>query len=211
MSRITVPQIFDDENVYVEGMTVHAQLDETFEGLMEFHGLVAAGATGLLGTTAVVAGESVDVDVHVDDFFGRTVRVVTTGTGVVTLVGKDYLNQVVTAEVDLDNDTVQTLKAFKRIDRIDSTNLTADLTIGPGAAIGLPFATRDVLAEYSGTAEQTTGTFVVPDQTDPATSETGDPRGTVIPGTTLNGSNTFTLKAVFMPECAGGLYGVRAA
>lgn len=213
MSRITVPQIFDEENVYVEGMTVHAQLDETFEGLIEFKGLVVAATNDLLGTTAVEAGKSYDVDISVDEHFGRTVQMSGSATGALVLVGKDYLNQTITQTVTtaVADTAVSTLKAFKSIHRIDSVSLTGNVTLGSGAAVGLPFAVRDVLYEYSGSSEETPGAVVAPVQTDPATSATGDPRGTYVPATTLNGATDFVIKAAFMPQATGGLYGVRGA
>jgi hypothetical protein len=206
--RISTPNVFDFENVYVEGMTHHAQLDRTNQGVIEFWAPVAASATGYMTLTAFTAGQEREVDIDVDGPFGRRIQVGSSGSGTVTVTGMDYLNQKMTQELDVSNNNVTSTKAFKKITRIKSS-AAISVRCGPGAGFGMPFTVRDVLSEYEGATSKTVGDVVAPDATDPATSETGDPRGIYTPATTQNGSNNFVITALFDPNAHKGLYGVR--
>jgi hypothetical protein len=84
-------------------------------------------------------------------------------------------------------------KAFAVITSITSTASITAFTAGFGNVIGMPFAvaTGDFLGAVFNDNVETTGTFVQADFTYPATTSTGDPRGTYVPAGTLNGAKFF--------------------
>lgn len=179
---------------------------------------IAAVAAGILSAQSIAA--AVDTTTFVTDTadapFGRNVTVVASGaaTSTVTVYGKDYLGQGMAETLTLNGTTpVLGLKAFKWIDRVVA-GITAATTInlGFGTKLGLPYRMSNVLEETANGAEATVGTFVAGVLTDPQTLTTGDPRGTYIPSTTMNGTNRILAK--FQPynilnaSGNGGLYGI---
>jgi hypothetical protein len=149
--------------------------------------------------------------------WGRALQYVASGasTGTVTVRGKDYLGQPVTEAITLNGATpVNGKKAFKYIDSITWTVTAATtLNVGTTAILGLPYRMMNVLSEeLAGVRVGTLGTLTTPDQTDPGTTTTGDPRGTYTPNSTLNG--TSDLSAIFIPNFRlntnnnGGLHGL---
>lgn len=182
---------------------------------------IAAAAAGILSAQSIAT--AVDTTTFVSDTadapFGRNVTVVASGaaTSNVTVYGRDYLGQGMTESFTLNGATpVVGLKAFKWIDRITAA-VTAGTTInvGFGSKLGLPYRMSQALSESGNGASASVGTFVAGVLTDPQTSTSGDPRGTYVPTTTLNGSNR--ILATFMPHNVlnangnGGLYGIQAA
>lgn len=79
--------------------------------------------------------------------------------------------------------TVNTLKAFKSVLSVTPNGTSANtVSIGVADVFGLPFRMNDagylVSAKWAGVLAQNAGTFVAADATSPATSATGDVRGT---------------------------------
>jgi hypothetical protein len=150
--------------------------------------------------------------------YGRNLQVVASGaaTSNVTVYGRDYLGQPMAESFTLNGTTpVLGVKAFKWVDRI-TAGITAAVTInvGTGAKLGLPYKMQNVLEEMLDNVRVSTlGTLATPVLTDPQTTTTGDPRGTYIPNSTLNG--TAFLSAVFQPSFGvnasgnGGLHGIQ--
>jgi len=148
--------------------------------------------------------------------FGRNLQYVASGayTGVVTTTGRDYLGQPMTEAVTMNGATpVIGKKAFKYIDKIAwVTTAAVTINVGVGSALGLPYRMQIVLAETLAGVNQALGTLITPDLTDPATTSTGEPRGTYQPTAAMNGANYIT--AVFMPNRTinasgnGGLFGI---
>jgi hypothetical protein len=92
----------------------------------------------------------------------------------------------------------------------------AAFSAGFGSKLGLPYRmAQQVGGEIANGAAAAAGTFVPGVLTDPQTNATGDPKGTYVPTTALNGSNR--ILARFLPYNVlnangnGGLYGIAAA
>lgn len=137
------------------------------------------------------------------------------GTGNVDFYGWDYLGQYMIERVALNGATaVQGLKAFKWMQKIVYPTVGAvTLETGFGTKLGMPYKAVKVLSEeQDGAPKGTLGTLADPVLTSPATITTGDPRGTYIPNTTLNGSRVVTAMFIFdntvNSSDVGGLHGV---
>ena len=172
---------------------------------------IAAVATGILNAVAGVSGTAMTVfgSDTADAPFGRNV---TNGAGgSVTVNGKDYLGQGMSETIAA---STAGNKAFKWIDSITPA-FTGAVSVGFGTKLGLPYRMSNIIEEVANGAEASIGTFVAGVLTDPQTATTGDPRGTYIPSTALNGTNRIMGK--FMPYNVlnangnGGLFGIQAA
>jgi hypothetical protein len=84
-----------------------------------------------------------------------------------------------------------TKKAFKTIVSITAAVAGTAMTVGTTNLLGLPFRLTDlgywISAKVTGANTQLAATPVLADQTDPATSSTGDVRGTVDMGASADG------------------------
>jgi hypothetical protein len=165
----------------------------------------SVSAAVLLGVPAVlVAGFNPDIP--------RNVVGAWTGTAIVTVTGTDAYGQVQT-EVSASGTSLASKKAFATVTSIvPSANITA-ATFGTGAVLGLPFrvSSGDIFAMTLNDSADA-GTLVLPDLTSPATSSTGDVRGTYTAGTALNGAKF--LAALIKPtsnQTASGAFGVTPA
>ena len=132
--------------------------------------------------------------------FGRTLVIVASGAGTSTVLvnGWDYLHQPIAERVTLAGATpVQMKKAFKDFNNIVIDNFTAATTvnIGSGTGLGLPYKALRVGWEVANGLAVAAGTLTAAVLTDPQTATTGDPRGTYVPTTALNGTNI--ISAVF--------------
>lgn len=209
------PVVFmhDKVNAYVLNMYDHQALDETMEGLVDFGAPVVAAASTMLGATAIIAAQRITLatPIVIPEPFGRILQITGSAAGTVTIIGRDYLGQIITQLVTLATNTVPTLKAFKQVDEILSGTFAGNVSIGPGTGMGLPFACSAIGMQYNDGAAVAAPTLTAPVQTDPATSATGDPRGTVVPTGTLNGVMNVQMTCRFRQENAGGLYGVKGA
>lgn len=214
-----IPEVlrFDFDRNYVNDMFEHHQLDETGEGLVDFGTPVVAAVSTLLVATAITPGATILLGpsnglgrrgIAVDGTFGRTLQITSTAVGDVLVTGRDYLNQIITQTVTCVVGNVSTLKAYKQIDSIRSVSVTGNVSIGPGTRLGLPFTCNEIFGEYANGVNATEGTLTVPVSTSPATALTGDPRGTYLPGSTLNGTTRIELRASFTNRLLGGLHGV---
>jgi hypothetical protein len=208
-----VVYMHDLVNAYVLNMYDHQALDETMEGLVDFGAPVVAAVSTLLAATPIIAAQRITLatPIIIPEPFGRILQVTSTAAGTVILIGRDYLNQIITQQVTAIIGNVSTLKAFKQVDAILSGTLAGNVSIGPGTGMGLPFATSAIGMEYDDGVAVAAPTLTQPVQTDPATSLTGDPRGTVVPTGVLNGVRNIQMTCRFRQENAGGLYGVKGA
>ena len=95
-----------------------------------------------------------------------------------------------------------------------STALVGNASVGTGDVFGIPYVatTRNsVLTAYNG-AFVTTGTFVAAVTTSPATTATGDVRGTYAVPSASDGAKILTLWIyVANADTKAGLYGVTQA
>lgn len=200
----------DRSSCYVRYLFQHQQLDETYEGLVRFGTPIAAANTNLRAATAVLANtrQNFAVPYVLDTPFGRTVNVNASAAGVVTVYGRDYLNQQITSVVThAGAGTIATTKCFKYIDAVICTTAIS-VGLGSGPALGLPFVLSAALQEFLAGAATTLGTPTAADLTSPATGATGDPRGRYVPNSALNGTNVVEVKVRFRNDTPDGLYGV---
>ena len=139
-------------------------------------------------------------------------------TGTLKVSGYDMYGQAMSETITLSNaSTAAGKKAFKYITSAvpGGTLSGSNLSLGTGDVYGLPVRAdyvHDVEVWYNNTLA-TTETFVAADQTNPATSTTGDVRGTTAPGAS-NGSKRvaifISVPAVNLASSIG-MYGVTQA
>jgi hypothetical protein len=200
-------------NAYVPAAAYAADVihDASYE--VDFLTPVAASTTNIVANAAsTINVASTLVADTADAPFGRNVVIAGAGVGA-TVNGRDYLGQPQTevlAAAGVGN------KAFKWIDSIVPAATGAAFSAGFGSKLGLPYRmAQQVGGEIANGAAAAAGTFVPGVLTDPQTNATGDPKGTYVPTTALNGSNR--ILARFLPYNVlnangnGGLYGIAAA
>lgn len=172
---------------------------------------LAAGA----GTTSVVRSDGTTV-IQLD--CPRAVSI-TIGTGTitatnVTISGYDYYNQPMTQVISTgttQSTTVNGKKAFYQISQVAvAGNCGGTIAVGTSNIFGSPVRIIDggyiIDPGWAGQLAPDTGTFVAADMTNPATSSTGDVRGTYAPNTgtySPNGQNRLVL-SIAMPAIAVG-------
>lgn len=157
------------------------------------------------GTATLAAGTSTQSVVRTD---GTTVIQldcpravsVTTGSGSpasanFTVSGYDYYGQAMTeviASGTVASTTTPGKKAFYQISSISvSAGTTVAVSVGTTDVLGCPIRFTDagyiISAGWASALAEDTGTATVADMTNPATSTTGDVRGTYIPSSATNG------------------------
>jgi hypothetical protein len=182
----------------------------------------AGNATLVAGTnsTAVVnnAGQTV---IQLD--CPRAVSV-TTGTGTptsanFTVSGYDYYGQPMTeiiASGTVASTTTSGKKAFYQVASVSVSGSTGGVTVSIGVSnvLGSPVRIIDagyiVRVGWNNTLADDAGTFVAADMTNPATSSTGDVRGTYTPsaGNPPNGQRRLVL-SIAIPAIGSGPYATR--
>jgi hypothetical protein len=166
---------------------------------------ITAGTPAVLNGTIVAAGVAT-LDV------ARNIVAAWTTTSVMTVTGTDIYGQVQT-ESSASGTTFTGKKTFATITAVNVSISVTAATVGSGNVLGLPFraASGDIMAMYFNDATDAS-TFVKADVTQPATSTTGDVRGTVAPAGTLNGSSFFNLLIKpYDSSSQVGLFGVTPA
>ena len=128
-----------------------------------------------------------------------------------TISGYDYYGQAMTQAITTSSavsTAVNTTKAFYQITSIAIGGATGTaLTVGTTDVLGLPVRTIDgayiVNAGWNNTAGYDAGTWVKADMTNPATSSTGDVRGTYIPSSAPDGTKRLVM-AIAIPAIGSG-------
>jgi hypothetical protein len=171
--------------------------------------LAAAGNALLNGSLA--SGGTVVLDVP------RNVIIDAAGaaTAVLTVTGTDVYGIPMSEAITLNGTTaVAGAKAFKTITRIAASAAATDFFVGTGDVFGLPIRANSrnyVLTAWNG-AFVTTGTFVPAVATSPATTTTGDVRGTYAVPDAADATKRLTLWVfVLDDDTQTGLYGVAQA
>ena len=170
-----------------------------------------AGAGNALLNGALASGGTVTLDVP------RNVIVDAAGaaTAVLTITGTDVYGVPMSEAITLNGTTaVAGKKAFKTITRVAASAAATDFFVGTGDVFGLPFRADSrnyCLTAWNG-AFVTTGTFVAAVTTSPATTTTGDVRGTFAPADAADGSKQLTVwMFIEDDDTQTGLYGVTQA
>jgi len=179
------------------------------DGICAQQTLAAAGNALLNG--ALASGGTVTLDVP------RNVIVDAAGaaTAVLTITGTDVYGVPMSEAITLNGTTaVAGKKAFKTITSVAASAAATDFFVGTGDVFGLPFRADSrnyCLTAWNG-AFVTTGTFVAAVTTSPATTTTGDVRGTFAPADAADGSKQLTVwMYIENPDTVTGLYGVTQA
>lgn len=132
-----------------------------------------------------------------------------------TVSGYDVYGQPMTQTLAGPNaNTVNTLKAFYQVTQIAvSAAVATNTSAGSSDVFGLPVLVSDGgyfdRAGWAGALAPDAGTFVAADQTNPATSATGDVRGTYKPSSASNGVKRLVL-GILLPSTAVGPQATRA-
>ena len=217
---ITNPTNFQRRiNNYVPAMMYSSDVNWNAATRVSFGAPAAAASTGYLASSSVaVAGVVFDMSATViPETYGRCIQIVAAAaaTSTVTFNGWDYLGQPVSETITLNGTTpVQGKKAFKTFGNMTVGTTTATtVTAGPGTGLGLPYKCLRVSWEVGNGAAAAAGTLTAAVLTDPQTATTGDPRGTYVTTTTLNGSNVISAVFDFVNDVNssnnGGLHGIR--
>lgn len=179
------------------------------DGICAQQTLAAAGNALLNG--ALASGGTVTLDVP------RNVIIDAAGaaTAVLTITGTDAYGIPMSEAITLNGTTaVSGAKAFKTITNIAASAAATDFFVGTGDVFGLPIRANSrnyVLTAWNG-AFVTTGTFTAAVATSPATTTTGDVRGTFAPADAADGTKRLTLWVfVLDDDTQTGLYGVTQA
>jgi hypothetical protein len=179
------------------------------DGICAQQTLAAAGNALLNG--ALASGGTVTLDVP------RNVIIDAAGaaTAVLTITGTDVYGISMSEAITLNGTTaVAGKKAFKTITQIAASAAATDFFVGTGDVFGLPIRadSRNYVQTAWGGAFVTTGTFVAAVTTSPATTTTGDVRGTFAPADAADASKRLTLWVfVADDDTQTGLYGVAQA
>lgn len=209
-------------NNYVRAMMYSSDVNYNGFTRISFGAPLAANATNVLNAGSVAnANTTIDLTgvAAFPEPYGRTATIVASGAGgtqLVTLYGWDYLGQPVRCDITLNGVTPVVIpKALKSFGSLVSATAMAGITvnIGSGTNLGLPYKCLKVEMEIANGLPVAAGTLTLPVLTDPQTATTGDPRGTYLPTTTLNGTNIISAVFDFANDVNtannGGLHGIQ--
>lgn len=132
-----------------------------------------------------------------------------TSARAVTISGYDYFGQPMTETITVSvaGTPVNGKKAFYQVSGATITGSATAVTIGTTDIFGLPVRVIDagyvVKVGWAGVLAQDAGTLVVADLTNPATSTTGDVRGTYTPSSASNGARRLVM-TIAVPGIACG-------
>jgi hypothetical protein len=179
------------------------------DGICAQQTLAGAGAALLNGALASSGTVTLDVPRNV------IVDAAGAATAVLTVTGTDTYGIPMSEAITLNGATaVAGKKAFKTITSIAASAAATDFFVGTGDVFGLPILANSrnyVLTAWNG-AFVTTGTFVAAVATSPATTTTGDVRGTYSVPDAADASKRLTLWVfVLDDDTQTGLYGVTQA
>ena len=196
----------NDGNSYVPNMDFSHHIDINNELTVKIDNSVVDD-TVLLASLTFVALVNQDVVLDIAEAFGRTVKLTSTDAGDMTLIGKDFLGQVMSETITCTAGTVAGKKAFKEITEMrPAADLAGDVIIKAGAEYGLPYCAVEIIREVVNGVASTEGTITAAVSTTP-TATTGDTRGTYNPNTAGDGAKDISVTYVATSELLGGLYG----
>src|SRR5580765_375703 len=206
-------------NNYVPAMMYSSDVNYNAPTRVNFGAPVVNASTGILSSTSIAATSTTDLSsVVIAETYGRCLQIVASGAATSTCQfnGWDYLGQPLSETFTLNGATpVQGKKAFKTLSNfvVLTTTGATTVTAGLGTGLGLPYKALRVAWEVANGAAAAAGTLTQAVLTDPQTATTGDPRGTYVATTTLNGSNVISAIFDFVNDVNssnnGGLHGIR--
>lgn len=165
------------------------------------------------GTTAGTVGGNAVIILDV----ARAVRVTSAGNDsahTFLVAGYDIWGQFQSELITGPNATTVTgKKTFLKIISVTiSAAATGAITIGTSDTFGMPYVFKDkglLVVKWNNTLAADAATVVVADATTPATTTTGDVRGTVLPSSASDGSKRLIVNIdILDPDTQVGLYGV---
>lgn len=167
---------------------------------------VAASANAVLTSSAVTHASGIVPTVGALDV-PRALVGAWTNTAIVTITGTDVNGQTQT-EASASGTTYTGKKSFATVTHIDTSADITGCTIGTSKIFGLPVrvSSGDLASPMFNDAADA-GTFVYPDLTNPATSTTGDVRGTYTPSGSPDGAKY--LSAIIKPADSGSQFGTQ--
>ena len=207
-------------NNYVPAMMYSADVNYNGATRVNFGAPAAANATAVVNAQSNAVATTVDLTgvAAVPETYGRIMSYVGSAAGAtntLTLRGWDYLGQPINEDITLNGTTpVVGKKAFKSFLNLTiNTTSATTVNIGTGTGLGLPYKALRVVWEIANGAPAAAGTLTAAVLTDPQTASTGDPRGTYVTTTTMNGSNVISAVFDFVNDVNtsnnGGLHGIR--
>ena len=171
--------------------------------------LAAAGNATLNGSLASGGVATLDVPRNV------IIDAAGAATAVLTVTGTDVYGIPMSEAITLNGTTaVAGKKAFKTITNVAASAAATDFFVGTGDVFGLPIRanSRNYVQTAWNSAFVTTGTFTAAVTTSPATTTTGDVRGTFAPADAADATKRLTLWVfVADDDTQTGLYGVTQA
>ena len=131
-----------------------------------------------------------------------------------TVSGYDYYGQAMTESIVVATAGTPKFgkKAFYQISGVTISGSATAVTVGTTDILGSPIRVIDggyiIDPGWAGALAPDTGTFVAADTTNPATSTTGDVRGTYQPSSATNSTNRLVM-SIAVPAIASGPYATR--
>lgn len=175
----------------VPGLPVHPFNSKTYGAIaLAVANGVSVSAAVLAAAAGVITGSLAAAGVATFDV-ARNVVAAWTGTAILTVTGTDQYGAVMT-ESSGSGTSMTGKKAFKTITAFTVSANVTGCTVGSGVVIGLPYrvdANGLIAAKQTNTIDA--ATFVPADTTSPATSVTGDVRGTVSFASAPDGTKTY--------------------
>jgi len=183
---------------------------------LQTNNIAASQAPAAAGNLTLTAGTSTKSVVRQD---GTTVIQLNTPRAIqvngsttaraFTVSGYDYFGQPMTELITVvtPGTAVFGKKAFYQISSVSIAGSATAVVVGTSDVFGLPLRAFDagyvVKVGWNNTLAQDTGTFVVADMTNPATSITGDVRGTYTPSSASNGIKRLVM-TIAVPAIGAG-------
>ena len=194
---------------------------DTIPQTLQTANVAASQAPAAAGSLTLTAGTSAKSVVRTDGTtviqldVPRALQVNSSTTArTFTVSGYDYYGQAMTESIVVATAGTPKSgkKAFYQISGVTISGSATAVTVGTTDILGSPIRIIDggyiIDPGWAGALAPDTGTFVAADTTNPATSTTGDVRGTYQPSSATNGTNRLVM-SIAVPAIASGPYATR--
>lgn len=217
MDRVA-SQYMERVNHFVPNLTYHSNVDQNGQAKIDIAAMAALDADGILAAQSIASAGSTTTFASTYSRtamgqYGRAVSVVASGaaTSTVTVIGRDYLGQMIKETLTLNGTTtVNGNKAFASIEQV-SWGATASVTInlGWGNKLGLPFRCIYLDTELvSGAVPANAGALTAGASASTAqTATSNDPRGLYTPHASNVPDGTITHTLVMQVDRAS-MFGI---